>query len=111
MVVDYDYPPWNLVHVEIKFSVPGGGLVLRKISIVKASLLLGSAAAVLSFAGAAAAEAAASGSELDEVVVTAERRSENLQKVPLSVGVIGGDRKSTRLNSSHVTTSRMPSSA
>ena len=28
---------------------------------------------------------------LDEIVVTAERRSENLQKVPLSVAVIGGE--------------------
>ena len=35
----------------------------------------------------------------------------NLQLVPLAVTVLLGDRKSTRLNSSHLARSRMPSSA
>jgi iron complex outermembrane receptor protein len=53
-------------------------------------LLLGTAFAALSFACAASAQDAA-GTQLDEVVVTAERRSENLQKVPLSVAAVAGE--------------------
>ena len=53
----------------------------------------------------AAQPAATSGQGVGEIVVTATRRSENLQDIPLS------DRKSTRLNSSHIQKSRMPSSA
>jgi iron complex outermembrane receptor protein len=71
------------------------GVVLRKFSGLKTSLLLSAAVTALSFAGAAAAAEAASGAALDEVVVTAERRSENLQKVPLSVGVVGGEEART----------------
>ena len=41
-------------------------------------------------AGAAAPTAEAQGQALGDIVVTAERRSENLQKVPVSVGVISG---------------------
>ena len=32
-------------------------------------------------------------------------------KIPYEKGLLGQDRKSTRLNSSHITRSRMPSSA
>jgi iron complex outermembrane receptor protein len=53
-------------------------------------LLLGTAFAALTFAGAASAQEAAS-AQLDAVVVTAERRSENLQKVPLSVAAVAGE--------------------
>ena len=53
-------------------------------------LLLGTALAALSFACAASAQEAA-GTQLDAVVVTAERRSENLQKVPLSVAAVAGE--------------------
>jgi iron complex outermembrane receptor protein len=53
--------------------------------------MLSAAATALSFAGAAAAQQARSGAELDEVVVTAERRSENLQDVPVSVAVVSGE--------------------
>jgi iron complex outermembrane recepter protein len=60
----------------------------------KLALLLGAAAATL-IAGAAHAQQAASNdtasTALDEVVVTAERRSENLQKVPLSVAAVAGE--------------------
>jgi len=60
----------------------------------KLALLLGAAAATL-IAGAAHAQQAApteaSATALDEIVVTAERRSENLQKVPLSVAAVAGD--------------------
>ncbi|MDO7843536.1 TonB-dependent receptor [Sphingomonas immobilis] len=61
-------------------------------------LLIGAATAALSFATAASAQdapvtAAATSDQtgLGDIVVTAERRSENLQKVPLSVGVLQGD--------------------
>jgi iron complex outermembrane receptor protein len=61
----------------------------------KVSLLMGAALSALSavaFGGAALAQdAAPSSTALDEIVVTAERRSENLQKVPLSVAAVGGD--------------------
>ncbi|EQB12071.1 TonB-dependent receptor [Novosphingobium lindaniclasticum] len=38
-----------------------------------------------------AQDAAASAEGLGDIVVTAERRTENLQQVPISVGVVGGD--------------------
>jgi AcrR family transcriptional regulator len=41
--------------------------------------------------GVSALAQEASSTALDEIVVTAERRSENLQKVPVSVAVVGGD--------------------
>ncbi|NIJ33431.1 TonB-dependent receptor domain-containing protein [Sphingomonas oligoaromativorans] len=47
-------------------------------------------AATSAFAQDAAAAAPAAGNELGDIVVTAERRAENLQKVPISVGVING---------------------
>jgi iron complex outermembrane receptor protein len=56
----------------------------------KGALLLGAGLSALSFATAAFAQEASS-TALDEIVVTAERRSENLQKVPVSVAVVGGD--------------------
>ncbi|MBW8859273.1 MAG: TonB-dependent receptor [Caulobacter sp.] len=53
---------------------------------------MGAALSALSFGGAALAQdATPSATALDEIVVTAERRSENLQKVPLSVAAVGGD--------------------
>ena len=54
-------------------------------------LLLTSAFGALSIAGIARAQEAATDGALDEIVVTAERRSENLQNVPVSVGVVQGD--------------------
>jgi len=59
-------------------------------------LLLTSAIGALTIAGAAHAQdaganAGAADGALDEIVVTAERRSENLQNVPVSVGVVQGD--------------------
>lgn len=56
----------------------------------RAALFLGCAGAALACSSAAFAQAPAEGDNLDEIVVTAERRSENLQKVPLSVGVLNG---------------------
>jgi iron complex outermembrane receptor protein len=55
----------------------------------KRALLAAAAVSTLSFATAAFAQDGSG--ELSEVVVTAERRSENLQKVPLSVAVIDAD--------------------
>ncbi|WP_133031447.1 TonB-dependent receptor [Sphingomonas sp. PP-CE-1G-424] len=53
------------------------------------SVLIGSAA--LAQDAAPVQEQAAPAEGLGDIVVTAERRSENLQKVPLSVGVASGD--------------------
>ena len=53
-------------------------------------LIAPSAHAQDSQSAAATGPDAPSGSQLGEIVVTAERRSENLQKVPVSVGVING---------------------
>ena len=73
---------------------------MSKRSMTKPVLFAGSAAAALLGAVPAAAQdaaaapvaaATAEGDDLGEIVVTAERRSENLQKVPVSVGVIGGE--------------------
>jgi iron complex outermembrane receptor protein len=63
---------------------------MRSFGTQKISLLMGAALSALSF-GAALAQEAAPSTALDEIVVTAERRSENLQKVPVSVAVVGGD--------------------
>jgi len=69
-----------------------------KISVVKSALMLGVAlGSVLCGSAAFAQDAApvqtqaAPEDGLGDIVVTAERRSENLQKVPLSVGVASGD--------------------
>ena len=69
-----------------------------KISVVKSALMLGVAlGSVLCGSAAFAQDAApvqtqaAPEEGLGDIVVTAERRSENLQKVPLSVGVASGD--------------------
>ncbi|MEN2786673.1 TonB-dependent receptor [Sphingomonas qilianensis] len=68
-------------------------------TVIKSTLLVGAAfGALLSATTASAQNApdvavsdAGTDSDLGEVVVTAERRSENLQKVPVSVAVVGGD--------------------
>jgi len=68
-----------------------------KISLVKSALMLSVAfgsvvAGSAAFAQAAPVQEQAAPEEgLGDIVVTAERRSENLQKVPLSVGVTSGD--------------------
>ncbi|MEG3086548.1 TonB-dependent receptor [Sphingomonas sp. PB4P5] len=68
-------------------------------TVIKSTLLVGAAFGALLGATAASAQTAtdvavsdtASDSDLGEIVVTAERRSENLQKVPVSVAVVSGD--------------------
>ena len=80
-------------------------------------------------AAAAPAPVSNDDSALQEVVVTASRRAVSAQDLPISITAVSGemlaqagvqdmaglahsiDRKSTRLNSSHVSLSRMPSSA
>ena len=68
-----------------------------KISVVKSALMLGVAFGSVVGGSAAFAqtapvqEQAAPEEGLGDIVVTAERRSENIQKVPLSVGVASGD--------------------
>ncbi len=63
---------------------------LRAAASLRSLLLLGAAIAAPALAQTApATEIADAGTGIDEIVVTAERRSENLQKVPLSLAVIG----------------------
>ena len=57
----------------------------------KLAFLLGAAVSVMGVATAAQARQADSNTALDEIVVTAERRSVNLQKTPLSVAAVGGE--------------------
>lgn len=64
----------------------------------KSLLLAGVAGSILTLAAPAAAQtsdpsvaAPAENGELRDIVVTAERREENLQRTPVSVGVVGGD--------------------
>lgn len=64
---------------------------MSKTPIGRPALMLAAALGALSTANAAWAQQAAGDGQLDEIVVTAERRSENLQKVPVSVGVVAGD--------------------
>jgi len=61
------------------------GFILRK-----HALLLGAAACAMTFATTASARQTEA-TALDAIVVTAERRSENLQDVPLSVAAVSGD--------------------
>ena len=74
-------------------------------TVVKSLLLAGAASTALFATGSALAQtasdpaatatatvgAAVTEEGLGDIVVTAERRTENLQKVPISVGVVGGD--------------------
>jgi iron complex outermembrane receptor protein len=69
---------------------------LSRTKLTRPALTLAVALTALSTANAARAQEAApvaeaSEGQLTDIVVTAERRSENLQKVPISVGVVAGD--------------------
>ncbi|WP_336970654.1 TonB-dependent receptor [Sphingobium aromaticiconvertens] len=64
---------------------------MSKTTFGRSALLVSAAFGALSIATTAQAQASGSDAQLDEIVVTAERRSENLQKVPISVGVVAGD--------------------
>jgi iron complex outermembrane receptor protein len=67
-------------------------IIVSKNPLGRSVLLLTTALGALGFSAAAhAQDAGATDGQLDEIVVTAERRSENLQKVPVSVGVVQGD--------------------
>lgn len=65
---------------------------MGNLSYRRAALLVTSALGGMFASSAAYAQQDDAAPALDEIVVTAERRSENLQKVPVSVGVVGGDR-------------------
>ncbi len=75
------------------------GITIVKFSVVKSALMLGVACGSVLGTSAAFAQTAAAADQaqaapeegLGDIVVTAERRSENLQRVPLSVGVQSGD--------------------
>jgi len=61
-----------------------------KLVSTRRALLLSAAFSAASLASAAHAQETAPAATLGEVIVTAERRSENLQDVPVSVAVVGG---------------------
>ncbi|TPG48990.1 TonB-dependent receptor [Sphingomonas glacialis] len=73
---------------------------MSKSHVAKAALLLGTAFGAIASIGSASAQDAAApvaavqaapeSDSLGDIVVTAQRRSENLQKVPVSVGVLSG---------------------
>ncbi|RMB35917.1 iron complex outermembrane receptor protein [Sphingomonas sp. PP-F2F-G114-C0414] len=92
----------DVVSWDVRSVVRDGAALLGnrilKISVVKSALMLSVAfGSVLAGSAAFAQDAApvqeqaAPADGLGDIVVTAERRSENLQKVPLSVGVASGD--------------------
>ncbi len=72
------------------------GMILTKFATKRLALLVATAMSAALGAGTAAAQQATAsqtadaGDDLGEIVVTAERRSENLQLVPVSVGVLQG---------------------
>jgi iron complex outermembrane receptor protein len=65
-----------------------------KISAAVAAILWAPSTAIVFAAPADTASATATGGELQEVVVTAERRSENIQDVPITIQAITGDQLS-----------------
>ena len=77
---------------------PGrGGKIVSRTTAIRRSLLLATAGlAALTCAGqAGASEAGPSAGSVTEVIVTAQKREERLQDVPVSVTVIGGDQMRT----------------
>ncbi|PVM87370.1 TonB-dependent receptor [Caulobacter endophyticus] len=62
-----------------------------KTTLGRSALMLTSALGALAFAAAANAQEANDSTSLEEIIVTAERRSVNLQDTPVSVGVVAGD--------------------
>lgn len=88
------------LYPEARLPLRGGVAISRRplamtaLARACAALLLLSAAAAASAQDAAQADApptAPSATSLDAVTVTAERREQNLQDVPVSVGVMQGD--------------------
>ncbi|HVJ03900.1 MAG TPA: TonB-dependent receptor, partial [Sphingomonas sp.] len=63
---------------------------MLKINSKKALYLLGAGLAALTSSAASAQNAAGNDGAPDEIIVTAERRPENQQDVPVSVAVISG---------------------
>jgi iron complex outermembrane receptor protein len=62
-----------------------------KIVAAVAAILSASSTAIVYAQQVSTAPAAATGNELQEVVVTAERRSENIQDVPITIQAISGE--------------------
>ena len=91
------------MHLSSEARLPTLGRVdagRRPVALVRANVLALACGSALLFAAAAAsaqetppptADSAPSATSLDSVTVTAERREQNLQDVPVSVGVLQGD--------------------
>jgi iron complex outermembrane recepter protein len=88
-------PPPGARQFSIKFLI-SGGFMQRKIALAGAIALLSPPSVALAQQGVAPATPSTA---LEEVVVTAQRRSENLQKVPLTVTAVSN----AELAASHVT--------
>lgn len=65
--------------------------MLRKISKARRPALLGAAGALCLTGGVGHAQVAEDQTAIDEVIVTAQRRAERLQDVPLAVTAVGGE--------------------
>ncbi len=63
---------------------------MSKTTFGRSALMLTSALGALAFGAVANAQEASDSTSLEEIIVTAERRSVNLQDTPLSVAVVGG---------------------
>ena len=82
----------NCILDELNFgSLTELGNLVRKTNFKTRLLFLTTAIVGASLASVAAAQDTAADSELAAIVVTAERRAENLQDTPLSVAVVGSD--------------------
>ncbi|UDF04445.1 TonB-dependent receptor [Asticcacaulis sp. AND118] len=64
---------------------------MSKLMAAKSGPLLSTALGVLSLACAANAQTTETVADTEEVIVTAQRRSENIQRVPISVAALNGD--------------------
>src|ERR1700755_17584 len=76
-------------------TFPGRAASLRRVSSAVLALALGAGLAHPAFAAApadaATADAAAADSGLTDIIVTAEKRPETLQKTPISISVLKTD--------------------
>src|ERR1700733_8631680 len=84
--------PWRAqLEDSLKHHARIVGVHMRRIQHVNKMALLGAWALVLSWNGSLSAQTVEQGPKLEEVIVTAQRRSEDLQAVPIGMDAITGD--------------------